>query len=89
TIRFRNLALAYQAMSLAGHMPCIVNAANEAAVAAFLQDEIGFLDMSDVIEKTMACTSYIKEPSYDDYVATNAEAIRITKEQIQLRKNLN
>ncbi|KAA6333826.1 1-deoxy-D-xylulose 5-phosphate reductoisomerase [termite gut metagenome] len=65
TIRFRNLALAYQAMSLAGNMPCIVNAANEAAVAAFLQDEIGFLDMSDVIEKTMACTSYIKEPSLE------------------------
>jgi 1-deoxy-D-xylulose-5-phosphate reductoisomerase len=89
TIRFRNLSLAYQAMSLAGNMPCIVNAANEAAVDAFLQDEIGFLDMSDVIEKTMTCTSYIKEPSYDDYVATNTEAICIAKEQIQLRKNLN
>jgi 1-deoxy-D-xylulose-5-phosphate reductoisomerase len=89
TTRFRNLSLAYQAMSLAGNMPCIVNAANEAAVAAFLQDEIGFLDMSDVIEKTMTCSSYIKEPSYDDYVATNTEAIRIAKEQIQLRKNLN
>jgi 1-deoxy-D-xylulose-5-phosphate reductoisomerase len=89
TIRFRNLALAYQAMSLAGNMPCIVNAANEAAVAAFLHDEIGFLDMSDVIEKTMTYTSYIKEPSYDDYVATNTEATCIAKEQIQLRKNLN
>jgi 1-deoxy-D-xylulose-5-phosphate reductoisomerase len=89
TIRFRNLARAYQAMSLAGNMPCIVNAANETAVAAFLHDEIGFLDMSDVIEKTMTCASYIKEPSYDDYVATNTEATSIAKEQIQLIKNLN
>ncbi|MDR2860032.1 MAG: 1-deoxy-D-xylulose-5-phosphate reductoisomerase [Mediterranea sp.] len=84
---FRNLALAYAAMSLAGNMPCIVNAANERAVAAFLRDEIGFLDMSDVIEKTMIRASYIKKPSYDDYVATNTEATRIAEEQIQLIHN--
>ncbi|KAA6316729.1 1-deoxy-D-xylulose 5-phosphate reductoisomerase, partial [termite gut metagenome] len=82
TTRFRNLALAYEAMALEGNMPCIVNAANEVVVAAFLRDEVSFLAMSDVIEKTMHRASYVKKPSYDDYVATNTEAVRIAKEQI-------
>lgn len=77
TKRFRNLALAYEAMNKGGNMPCIVNAANEVVVAAFLRDEIGFLQMSDVIEQTMCKVSYISQPDYDDYVATDAEARRI------------
>ena len=77
TKRFRNLALAYEAMNKGGDMPCIVNAANEVVVAAFLRDEIGFLQMSDVIEQTMCKVSYINQPDYDDYVATDAEARRI------------
>ncbi len=58
TKRFRNLALAYEALHRAGNMPCIVNAANEVVVAAFLRDEISFLGMSDVIEKTMLALAY-------------------------------
>ena len=82
TKRFRNLALAYEALHRAGNMPCIVNAANEVVVAAFLRDEISFLGMSDVIEKTMARVSFIQKPTYEDYVATDAEARRIAKELI-------
>lgn len=82
TTRFRNLALAYEALHRAGNMPCIVNAANEVVVAAFLRDEIGFLHMSDVIERTMEKVSYIKVPAYEDYVATDAEARRIACEMI-------
>lgn len=76
TKRFRNLALAYEALHQAGNMPCIVNAANEVVVAAFLQDRISFLGMSDVIEQTMSKVAYIKDPVYEDYVATDAEARR-------------
>lgn len=82
TKRFRNLALAYEALHRAGNMPCIVNAANEVVVAAFLRDEIGFLHMSDVIEQTMAKVSYVKTPTYDDYVATDAEARRVAQGMI-------
>ena len=82
TKRFRNLALAYEALHQAGNMPCIVNAANEVVVAAFLKDNISFLGMSDVIEKTMGRVTYIKEPSYEDYVATDAEVRRIAEELI-------
>ena len=82
TKRFRNLALAYEALHQAGNMPCIVNAANEVVVAAFLKDNISFLGMSDVIEKTMGRVAYIKQPSYEDYVATDAEARCIAEELI-------
>lgn len=77
TRRFRNLALAYEALHRGGNMPCIVNAANEVVVAAFLQDRISFLRMSDVIEQTMGKVVYIKTPDYEDYVATDAEARRV------------
>jgi 1-deoxy-D-xylulose-5-phosphate reductoisomerase len=63
-------------------MPCIVNAANEVVVAAFLHEEIGFLHMSDVIERTMEQASFIAVPTYDDYVATDAEARRIAAQMI-------
>ncbi len=82
TERFRNLALAYEALHRGGNMPCIVNAANEVCVAAFLHDRISFLGMSDVIEKTMGRVSFIQKPTYEDYVATNAEARRIAESLI-------
>ena len=82
TKRFRNLALAYESMYRGGNMPCIVNAATEVVVAAFLRDEISFLGMSDVIEHTMGQVSFVQTPTYDDYVATDAEARRIARELI-------
>lgn len=80
--RFRNLALAFEAMNRAGNMPCIVNAANEIAVAAFLEEKISYLRMSEMIEETMHRTSFVVHPTYDDYVATDAEARRIALEMI-------
>jgi 1-deoxy-D-xylulose-5-phosphate reductoisomerase len=72
--RFRNLQLAYKALAKGGTMPCVLNAANEVAVDAFLHDRIGFLEMSDLIEKTMFQTSFQANPSYEDYVAVDTEA---------------
>lgn len=72
--RFRNLQLAYHAMNTGGNMPCILNAANEIAVEAFLQDKISFLGMSDLIEKTLRAVSFLSTPDYEDYVRTDAEA---------------
>ncbi|MDR3268129.1 MAG: 1-deoxy-D-xylulose-5-phosphate reductoisomerase [Tannerella sp.] len=78
--RFRNLAFAFEAARKGGNMPCILNAANEIVVEAFLQDKTGFLQMSDVIEQTMAKASFVPEPSYEDYVRTDREAREIAKE---------
>lgn len=72
TKTFRNLALAYEAMNKGGNVPCIINAANEIAVAAFLKDKVGFLEMSDIIETCMAKVPFIQNPSYEDYVNTDA-----------------
>ncbi len=74
---FRNLAFAYEAMEQGGNMPCILNAANEIVVAAFLKGEIGFLQMSDIIEATMQKVAFIKKPSYEQYVETDKEARHI------------
>lgn len=82
TCRFRNLALAYEALYEGGNMPCIVNAANEIVNRAFLEDRIGFLQMSDVIANTMREASFIKEPTYEDYLQTDAEARRIAAEYV-------
>ncbi|MDL2256905.1 1-deoxy-D-xylulose-5-phosphate reductoisomerase [Bacteroidales bacterium OttesenSCG-928-I14] len=71
TTRFRNLSLAFEAIRVGGNMPCILNAANEIVVEAFLNDEIGFLAMSEVIEKTMQTVDFIQKPTYDDYVLTD------------------
>ena len=78
--RFRNLAFAFEAARQGGNMPCILNAANEVVVAAFLRDEIGFLRMSEVIERVMARASFLSKPTYDDYVATDSEARSIAAE---------
>lgn len=82
TERFRNLALAYEAMNKGGNMPCILNAANEVVVAAFLQNKIGFLQMSRIIENIMQKIMFIQKPSYEDYVMTDAETRRRTLEEI-------
>lgn len=74
---FRNLQLAFDAMERGGNMPCILNAANEVAVSVFLRDEVGFLQMSDIIESCMAKVAYIANPSYDDYVNTDEEARKL------------
>lgn len=83
TDRFRNLAFAFEAARLKGNMACIMNAANEIAVEAFLHDKVGFLEMSDVIEKTMQKVCFVDTPTYDDYVQTDTEARYIAKEFIK------
>lgn len=80
--RFRNLAFAFDAVRRGGNMPCVLNAANEVVVSAFLQDKIGFLKMCDVIEQTMAKIGYVSKPTYEDYVATDEEARRVASEWI-------
>jgi 1-deoxy-D-xylulose-5-phosphate reductoisomerase len=78
---FRNLQLAYNAMEKGGNMPCILNAANEIAVAAFLQDKIGFLNMSDLIADCMEKITFVSNPTLDDYVSTNT-ATRILANEL-------
>ncbi|MES2274946.1 MAG: 1-deoxy-D-xylulose-5-phosphate reductoisomerase [Bacteroidota bacterium] len=70
---FRNLALAFEALDKGGNMPCIINAANEIAVAGFLKDELGFLAMSDVIEQCMADMEFKQNPTLEDYLNTDKE----------------
>lgn len=70
---FTNLALAFEAMHQGGTMPCVLNAANEIAVAAFLQDKVSFTGMSQLVEKAMKSMSFISQPSFADYVATDLE----------------
>ena len=77
TDRFRCLALAYESLHQSGNMPCIVNAANEIVNRAFLEGRCRFLEMPDIIEQTMQRATFIKTPSYEDYLATDAEARRI------------
>ncbi len=77
TKTFRNLALAFEAMNKGGNAPCVLNAANEIAVQAFLKDKIGFLEMSDLIEKCLQQVAFISKPSYADYVETDKETRRI------------
>ena len=78
--RFPNLALAYEAMNKGGNMPCVLNAANEVVNLAFREGKCGFMQMSDVIAKTMEKTMFITEPTYEDYVQTDKEARKIALE---------
>ena len=84
--KFRNLAYAYYALDKGGNMPCILNAANEVVVAAFLNQQTGFLQMSDIIEATMDECSFVLHPTYDDYVHTDKEAHRIAAEYLQQKR---
>lgn len=77
---FKNLSLAFEAMKQAGNMPCIMNAANEEAVAAFLTDKINFLQIPETIEQCMKKVSFVNKPTYDDYVATDKEARELALE---------
>ncbi len=76
---FPNLSLAYQALHKGGNMPCILNAANEVTVNAFLEGKLGFFDMSGVIEKTMNSVAFIATPDLNDYVETDSEARKIAE----------
>ncbi|MGF7215962.1 1-deoxy-D-xylulose-5-phosphate reductoisomerase [Spirosoma lacussanchae] len=80
---FRNLQLAFDALDRAGNAPCIINAANEVAVDAFLHDRLGFLDISDVIESCLVTVPFVQNPTYDDYVTTDKETRRIADERIK------
>ena len=80
--KFRCLALAFEAIRQGGNMACIVNAANEVVNRAFLEDRCRFLQMADVIEATMAKATFIAQPTYDDYLATDAEARRIAESSL-------
>lgn len=80
---FRNLQLAFDALAKGGNAPCILNAANEIAVAAFLQDEVGFLEMSDLIAETLEKAHFISHPSLEDYVDTDQQAREITETLIK------
>jgi 1-deoxy-D-xylulose-5-phosphate reductoisomerase len=82
TKTFRNLALAFEAMNKEGNSPCVLNAANEIAVGAFLKDKIGFLQMSDVVEKCLQTIAFIAKPSYADYVETDKETRQFANELI-------
>ena len=80
---FRNLAIAFEAMRLGGNMPCIINAANEVVVESFLNDKIGFLEMSNVIEACMQKASFVKSPTLDDYVESDKETRALAYELIK------
>lgn len=81
---FRNLALAIEALQKGGNLPCIMNAANEIAVFAFLKNRIGFLEMTDVIEKTMQKVSFIAKPTLEEYFESDGEARTYAADLIQL-----
>jgi len=79
---FRNLALAYEALNMGGNMPCVMNAANEVAVSAFLKDRIGFLAIPELCESVMSKATYIMQPDLQDLIASDQEARRIAQELI-------
>src|SRR5690554_6438812 len=80
--RFPNLEYAYEAVRVGGNMPCILNAANEVAVELFLQERIGFWQMSHLIEKTIKKASFVSSPSLDDYMESDAETREIASKFI-------
>lgn len=80
---FRNLALAFEAMRLGGNMPCVMNAANEAVVEAFLDKRIGFLQMPQIIEQCMEHVGFIADPNLDEYVHTNSVTKKYANELLE------
>lgn len=83
---FRNLALAFEAINKGGNMPCVLNAANEIVVDAFLNRKIAFLQMPEIIEKAMEKANWIAKPGLDDLIQTNSETRHITKLLIENKK---
>lgn len=82
TKKFRNLALSFAAMRKGGNIPCAMNAANEVVVQAFLEEKVGFLQMSEVIETVIAKANFVQKPSFDDYRETDVEVRAITNKLI-------
>ena len=81
---FRNLVLAIEALNKGGNLPAVMNAANEIAVYAFLRNRINFLDMTDVIEKTMQKVTFIEKPTLEEYFDSDGEARKFAADLIQL-----
>jgi len=81
---FRNLALSMDALNKGGNLPCVMNAANELAVYAFLKNRIGFLEMTDLIEKTMAHVPFIEKPTLEEYFESDGEARSFAADIIKL-----
>jgi len=81
---FRNLGLSIEALEKGGNLPCVLNAANEIAVYAFLRNRIGFLEMTDVIEEVMENVSFIKKPTLDDYLKSDEDARTLAADIINL-----
>ena len=81
---FRNLGLAMDALNMGGNMACILNAANEIAVYAFLRNRIGFLDMTEVVEQTMSKMPFIQKPTLDEYFESDGEARNFAASLIQM-----
>jgi len=84
TRTFKNLALATEALFKGGNLPCVMNAANEIAVWAFLRNRIGFLDMMVVVEKAMQKVSFIEKPTLADYLESDADARGYAAELVKL-----
>ena len=74
--KFPLLGMAFEAIGRGGNVPCVMNAANEVAVDAFLHDRIRFTDIADIVERTIAASAFVEHPAYDDYVLSNQEARR-------------
>ena len=83
-VKFRNLAIAYEAMDKGGNMPCVMNAANEIVVDAFLKDRVTFLEMPGIIEKTMQKASFIADPKIECYIESDQEARRLAYEMLNV-----
>jgi 1-deoxy-D-xylulose-5-phosphate reductoisomerase len=84
---FRNLALAFETLEKGGNLACMLNAANEVVISAFLKGQVSFLQMPEIIEKTMGVISFVEHPSIDDYIATDLEARNKAVEIINVFKN--
>jgi 1-deoxy-D-xylulose-5-phosphate reductoisomerase len=82
TETFRNLTLAFEALKKGGNMPCLINAANEVVVSEFLNDRVGFLEMSDIIENCMEKIAFVSNPNLNDYLETDRETRIIAKELV-------
>ena len=80
---FKNLQLAFEALKCGGNAPCIINAANEVVVHAFLQDKVGFVEMSDLIAETLQKCTFVKTPTLEDYIFSDAQARRLTLDNIK------
>lgn len=83
---FKNLALAFEALNTGGNMPCVINAANEIVVAEFLNDRLGFLQMSNIIEECMSAINFVREPSLEDYLATDEQTRAYALELVTNKK---